>query len=121
MILENIIGAAAAAKAWSQYFDFMLNGTVSRYDMSRLVGKPTMWFPNRTDTNRPVQAQKRDRSLKFWIYKVEELYYLCSENKGADQLRSYCEADLRLCCRLCRLLVFQCGGSYIPQGNISIF
>ena len=22
---------------------------------------------------------------------------MCSENKGADQLRSYCEADLRLC------------------------
>ena len=25
-------------------------------DMSRLVGKPTMWFPNRSDTNRAVQA-----------------------------------------------------------------
>ena len=35
----------------------------------------------------------------------------CSENKGADQLRSYCEADLRLCFCLCRLLVFPCGGS----------
>ena len=33
--------------------------------MSRLVGKPTMRFPNRSDTNRPVQAQKRARSLKF--------------------------------------------------------
>ena len=31
--------------------------------MSRLVGKPTMWFPNRSDTNRPVQAHKRARSL----------------------------------------------------------
>ena len=29
---------------------------------SRLVGKPTMWFPNRPDTNRPVQAQKRAKS-----------------------------------------------------------
>ena len=28
-----------------------------------------------------------------------------SENKGADQLRGYHEADLRLCCRLCNLLV----------------
>ena len=37
------------------------------HDMSHLVGKPTMWFPNRSDTNRPVQAQKRARSLKFWI------------------------------------------------------
>ena len=33
--------------------------------MSRLVGKPTMWFPNRSDTNRPVQSQKRARNLKF--------------------------------------------------------
>ena len=28
---------------------------------------------------------------------MAELYYLCSENKGADQLRSYRVADLRLC------------------------
>ena len=38
---------------------------------------------------------------------------MCSGNKGADQLRSYCEADLRLCFRLCRLLVFLYGGSFI--------
>ena len=42
-----------------------------------------------------------------------KLYYPSSENKGADQLRSYCEADLRLCFRLCRLLVFPCGGSFV--------
>ena len=70
-----------------------------------------MWFPNRSDTNRAVQAQKRARTLKFWIKVEEELYYPCSENKGADQLRSYREADLRLCFRLCRLLVFPWGGS----------
>ena len=74
--------------------------------MSRLVGKPTMWFPKRSDTNRPVQAQKRARSLKFRISVEEELYYPSSENKGADQLRGYREADLRLCFRLCRMLVF---------------
>ena len=34
------------------------------------------------------------------------MYYPCSENKGADQLRGYREADLRLCFRICRLLVF---------------
>ena len=33
--------------------------------------------------------------------------YPYSENKGADQLRGYREADLRLCFRLCRLLVFR--------------
>ena len=71
------------------------------------MGKQTMWFSNRSDTNRPAQAQKQARSLKFWIYKGEELYYPCSESKGADQLRGNREADLRLCFRLCRLLVFQ--------------
>ena len=27
---------------------------------------------------------------------------LCSENKEADQLRSYCAADLRLCFLICK-------------------
>ena len=71
-----------------------------------------MWFPNRSDTNRPKQAQKRARSLKFWSLVEEELFYPRSEIKGADQLRGYHEADLRLCFRLCRLLVFPCGGSH---------
>ena len=55
--------------------------------MSRLVEKPTMWFPNRSDTNRAVQLQKQARSIKFWSKVEEELYYPSSENKGADQLR----------------------------------
>ena len=54
--------------------------------MSRLVGKPTMWFPTRPDTNRAAQSQKQARSLKFRIKVEEELYYPSSENKGADQL-----------------------------------
>ena len=57
-------------------------------------------FPTRSDTNRPVQSQKQARSLKFRIKEEERLYYPCSENKGAYQLRSYCEADLRLCFRI---------------------
>ena len=80
--------------------------------MSLCVRKQTIWVPTRSDTNQAVQSQKMVRGLKFWIQKVEKLYYPCSENKGVDQLRSYCEADLRLCFRLCRLLVFPCGGSY---------
>ena len=31
------------------------------------------------------------------IYKVDGLYYLCNENKGADQLHGYRAADLHLC------------------------
>ena len=37
------------------------------------------------------------KGLKFRIKEEEGLYYPCSENKGADQLRGYREADLRLC------------------------
>ena len=79
--------------------------------LSHLVGKPTMWLSNRPNTNRAVQAQKIARGWKFWFYKVDEFYYQCSKSKWADQLRSYCEADLLLCFRLCRLLVFPWGSS----------
>ena len=40
---------------------------------------------------------KMTRGLKFRIWKVEGLYYLCSENKGAGQLHGNREADMHLC------------------------
>ena len=49
------------------------------------------------------------------------MYYPCSENKGADQLRGYREADLRLCFRICRLLVFPRGGSFIFNITVCVF
>ena len=66
----------------------------------------TMWFSNKSDTNQAVQAQMMARSLKFWIQKVNELYYTYSKNKSTDQFRGYHEADLRLCFHICRWLVF---------------
>ena len=68
--------------------------------------KPTFWFPTWSDTNQPVQLQKMARGLKFWIKKVKGLDSVCSENKGADQLRGNREADLHLCFRICQRLVF---------------
>ena len=68
--------------------------------------KRSLGFPTRYDTNQSVQSQKKVRSLKFWIYVEEKLYYPCSKNKGADQLRSYCEAGLRLCFWIGKNLVF---------------
>ena len=53
------------------------------------------------------------RGLKFRIYEVEGSYCPCSENKGADQLRGYREADLRLCFRICKKPVFSRRGSFI--------
>ena len=58
--------------------------------------KPTSLFPTWSDTNQAVQLQKMARCLKFRIKEVEGLNYTCSDNKGADQLRGYREADLRL-------------------------
>ena len=74
--------------------------------MSRVMRKPMFGFPTWSDTNRAVQSQKIARGLKFRIQEVEGLYYQCSENKGADQLRGYREADLHLCFRICKMLVF---------------
>ena len=72
--------------------------------MSLVVRKPV--FPTWSIINRAVQSPKMARGLKFRIKEVEGLYYPYSENKGADQLRGYCQADLRLCLRLCKMLVF---------------
>ena len=46
---------------------------------------------------------------------MEGLYFQCSENKGADQLRGYREADLRLCFRICKNLVFSQRGSDVTE------
>ena len=65
--------------------------------------KPTFWFPTWSDTNQAVQLQKMARDWKFRISEEEGLYSPCSENKGADQLHGYREADLRLCFRVCKM------------------
>ena len=57
--------------------------------------KRSSGIPTRSGTNQSVQLQKMDRSLKFWILEEEELYYPCSENKGADQL---CRVTAQLIC-----------------------
>ena len=52
---------------------------ITKY-LSHLVGKPTMWFPNRSYTNQAAQSQKQAKSLNFRIEEEEEVYYPCSEN-----------------------------------------
>ena len=74
--------------------------------MSLVVRKLVFGVSDQSDTNRAVQLQKIATGLKFWIKEVEGLFYPCSENKGADQLRGYREADLRLCFRICKNPVF---------------
>ena len=73
--------------------------------------KPTIWILTRSDTNQAVQPLEMARGLEILYL----LYYPSSENKGADQLRGYREADLRLCFRLCKMLVFSRQGSFSIQ------
>ena len=55
-------------------------------DMSSVIKNLSSAFPTMSDTNRALQPRRWTRSLKFRIYAVEGLTYLCSENKGANQL-----------------------------------
>ena len=52
------------------------------------------------------------RGLKFWIYEVEGLYYLCSENKGAD---------LHLCFYICKKQVFSYRRSNSVNKTVAIW
>ena len=79
--------------------------------------KPTIWVPTTGPTQTGLYSHRR------WLEagNLESrgiVLSACSENKGTDQLRSYCEADLRLCFRICRLLVFPCGGSFSLSDRI---
>ena len=64
-------------------------------------------FLTRSDTNLAVEPQKMARGLKCWIQEEAELYYLCSKNKGADQLRGYRAADLHFCFCVCKKQISQ--------------
>ena len=76
--------------SWRDAFVLPISTCVSSVTLSYLslcVRKPTVWVPTRSDTNRAVQSQNMVGGWIIWIQKVEELYYPCSENNGADQLR----------------------------------
>ena len=59
--------------------------------MSHITRRPVFGFPTRSDTNWAVQQQSEISDLGR---RETVLASLCSKNGGADQLRSYCAADL---------------------------
>ena len=72
--------------------------------MTLVVGKPVFGVSDQVQHKLSCTAtEDMARGLKF---QVEGLYYRCSENKGADQLHGYREADLSLCFRICKKPVF---------------
>ena len=68
--------------------------------------KPVFGVLTRSDLNLSVQPQEMARGLEIRIKEEEGFYYLCRENKVADQLCGYRTADLRLCFRIYKKLVF---------------
>ena len=68
-------------------------------------------FTGTLNNNQNKTKRKMVGALKFGILEVEGLHYPYSKNKGADQLRGYREADLRLCFRMCKKPVFSQRGS----------
>ena len=51
-----------------------------------------------------------------WFHIEEEgLYYVCSKNKGADQLHGWCEAYLHICFRISKKPVFSLHGLYVHR------
>ena len=85
-------------------FEFQFHTAYFTYAVSR--ENLSLGFLTRASSNWVVQPQKMARGLKFRIKEVKGLYYLCSENKGADQLCGHHAADLCLCLCICKSQVF---------------
>ena len=51
----------------------------------------------------------------LYVHVEEELYYPSSKNKGANQLCSYCTADLRLCFCIGRIWLSHGGAHFTLQ------
>ena len=58
------------------------------------------------------------RGSKFQIQDVDGLYYLFSENKGADQLHGYRAADLHLCFCMCEKAGFSQDAAHFANFSI---
>ena len=64
------------------------------------------WVSDKIRNNGAVQPLKKLEVETSYLNR-EELYYLCSKNKGTYQVRSYCTADLRLCFFMQLVLPYQ--------------
>ena len=75
--------------------------------------KPVFGVSNQAPYKPGCTTTQDGKRLEISYIESRGIYYPCSENKGADQLCGYREADLRLCFRICKKLVFSWRGSNI--------
>ena len=97
----------------TMFYSFIYSKEKSNIKPATMRKNQSSGLLTRSDINPSVPSQKKARSLKFWIEEGVYFYYPCSINKGADQLCSYCTADLRLCFCLNKLMDFLCGSSFL--------
>ena len=71
--------------------------------MAACARKPHFGISDQVQHKPGCTATEDGKRLKFL---VDGVYYLCSENKCADQPRSNCAADLRLCFLICKKQIF---------------
>ena len=77
-----------------------------RLRVSLVTRKPVFMVSEQVPNNPALQPQELARGLKFGIYEVDRFYWLCNENKGADQLGCYCLAALCLSFCICKKQTF---------------
>ena len=70
--------------------------------MSRVARKPVFRVFDQVLHKPGCTTIEYDLRLEISDLNIEWLYYMCSETKGADQLRGYREAYLRICFRVCK-------------------
>ena len=102
------------------YIGLTLNGWKHRFsDLSSFSVLSACLFEPRCEKTglrgfRPGPTHTRLYNYTRWLETRNFIsIYLCSENKGADQLRSYSEADLRLCFRICKKKRFSHNAAHI--------
>ena len=79
-------------------------GVIMKFEPCREKTGPQGFWPPWTQT--VLYSHSRWlQTFRFRKY-IEELYYLCSENIGTDQLCGYRKADLRLCFCICKKQIF---------------
>ena len=74
--------------------------------MSLVVRKPAFGVSDLVRHKLNCSATENGKMLEILYLVSRGIYQLCNEEKGADQLRGYREADLRLCFRICKKPVF---------------
>ena len=73
--------------------------------MSQVMRKQTV-VSNQVQHKPSLMSTENGKRLEILDLERRGIVLFVSENKGADQLRSYCDADLRFCFCICKVLVF---------------